>query len=231
MSLHQEEAEEAAANKRTKIIHSRKNLDARVGCAKVVMVAKYNYRLAIQEARTIRCNQLQESETEYLEAISGNTATRSTRSAKLHREHVEHMHELEEQALSEENKSYQDFISTCQAILHHDPQPLKDNLSTSYHILLGQFPLSLQSIPFAKTPQADEQPSTATSPRPEPKQSPQPKRWHPLPDPQESTSMDETSSDVSQEGPSSSKRRGAPDWVASLKPAHADAFSHDSNPV
>ena len=90
-----------------------------------------------------RCNQLKELETEYLEAISGNAAARSTQSAKLHREHVEHMHELEEQALSEENKSCQDFLSACQAILCHGLQPLKDNLSTSYHILLGRLPSSL----------------------------------------------------------------------------------------
>ena len=57
-SLCQQEAKEATANEKAKIIHSRKNLDAKVGYAKVVMKAKYNYRMAIQEARTIRCNQL-----------------------------------------------------------------------------------------------------------------------------------------------------------------------------
>ena len=134
-------------------------------------------------------------------------------------------HELEEQALREENKSCQDFLSGCQAILLHALQPLKENLSTSYHVLLGRLPLSLQSAPFAKTPQVEEQPSTTASPRPEPKWSPQPKRWHPLPDPWGSMSMDETSSKASQEGLSSSKRRETPNWVASLKPSHADAFS------
>ena len=44
-------------------------------------------------------------------------------------------------------------------------------------------------------------------------------------------SMDETSSKASQEGLSSSKRRETPDWFASLKPSHADAFSHDSDPM
>ena len=43
--------------------------------------------------------------------------------------------------------------------------------------------------------------------------------------------MDETSSKASQEGLSSSKRQEAPDWVASLKPACTDAFSHDFDPV
>ena len=147
--LCQQEAKEAAANERAKIIHSRKNLNAKVGCAKAVMKAKYNYRMAIQEARTIRCNQLQESETAYSEALGKNAAMRSTQSAKLCREHVEHMHKLEEQALREENKSFQDFLSTCQAVLHHAPQPLKENLSTSYYILLGHLPSSLQSVPFA----------------------------------------------------------------------------------
>ena len=136
-SLCQQEAEEATANERAKIIHTRKNLNAKGGCAKEVMAAKYNYRMAVQEARTTRCNQLQELETEYSEAISENAAMRSTQSTILHREHVEHMHQLEEQALSVENESCHDFLSTCQAVLHLAPQPLKDNLSTSYHVLLG----------------------------------------------------------------------------------------------
>ena len=50
-----------------------------------------------------------------------------------------------------------------------------------------------------------------------------------MPDPQGNASMDETSSKASQEGPSSSKRRETPNWVTSLKPSHADAFSHDSD--
>ena len=202
-----------------------------MACAKAVIEAKYNYRMAIQETRTIRCNQLQELETAYSEALGENTAMRSIQSARLCREHVKHMHELEEQALREENKSCHNFLSACQAILCHALQLLKENLSTSYHILLGRLPLPLWSVPFARTPQAEEQPSAAISPRPEPKQSPQPKRQHPLPDPWGIMSMDETSSKASQEGLSSSKRREAPDWFASLKPSHTDAFSHYSDPM
>ena len=128
-----------------------------------------------------------------------------------------------------ENKSHQDFLFACQAILCHALQPLKENLYTSYHVLLGQLPLSLQSIPFARTPQTEEQPCATTSPRPEPKQSPWPERWHSLPDPQGDMSIDETSPMALQEGSLSSKRRETADWFASLKPSHADAFSHDSN--
>ena len=48
------------------------------------------------------------------------------------------MQELEEQALREESKSHHDFLSAYQAALHHAPQPLRENLATSYHVLLGQ---------------------------------------------------------------------------------------------
>ena len=58
MSLHQQEAEAAAANERAKIVHSRKDLQARVKYAKAVMRAKYDYRGAIQEPRAIRCSKL-----------------------------------------------------------------------------------------------------------------------------------------------------------------------------
>ena len=130
-------SEEAAANERAKIAHSRKDLDAKVRCTKAVMKAKYDYQVDVQEARTRKCNQLQELEAAYSEAIGENAAMRSTQCTTPCREHVRHMHELEERTLSVENKSCQDFLFACQAVLHHAPQPFKENLYTSYHVLLG----------------------------------------------------------------------------------------------
>ena len=95
-SLCQQEAEEATANERVKIVYSRKDLNAKVKCTKAVMKAKYDYRVAIQEARTTRCNELQELEAAYLEALGENTAMRSIWCTTLCREHVKHMHELEQ---------------------------------------------------------------------------------------------------------------------------------------
>ena len=63
--LKQQEAKEAAANKRARIVHSRSDLSAKVKCAKVVMKAKYEYRVAVQEARATRCSELEESEAAY----------------------------------------------------------------------------------------------------------------------------------------------------------------------
>ena len=95
-SLHQQEAKEAAANESAKIVHSRKDLDAKVRCTKAVMKAKYDYRVAIQEARTISCSQLQELEAAYSKALGENATVRSTWCKTLCREHVKHMHKLEE---------------------------------------------------------------------------------------------------------------------------------------
>ena len=107
------------------------------------MKAKYNYRVAIQEARAIRCSKLKESEAAYLEALSENVVAKSLQCTILCREHAKHMCELEEWALEVENKSCQDFLFAHQAILHHAPQSLKENLHSSYHILLGQLSSSL----------------------------------------------------------------------------------------
>ena len=92
----QNEAKEAAANEKAKVLHSRDVLDAKVDCTKVVLEAKHNYRVAIQEAKMIRGNWLQESEIAYSKTLGKNAAVRSSQSATLHREHVRLMHELEE---------------------------------------------------------------------------------------------------------------------------------------
>ena len=174
--LCQNEAKEAASNEKAKVVYSQEVLDAKVDCTKAVLEAKCNYRVAIQEAKMIRGNQLQESEIAYSKALGEAVAVRSSQSVTLHREHVRLMQELEEQAVREESKSCYDFLSTCQAILCHAPQPLKKNMTTSYHVLLGRSPLSPPSAPLARTPPGEKQPSASASPRSVPKWSPWLKR-------------------------------------------------------
>ena len=94
--LHQWEAEAAATNERAKIVHSRKDLQARVKCTKAVMRAKYDYRVAVQEARAIQCNELKEAEATYSEALHKNAAAQSLHCTTLCREHAKYMSELEE---------------------------------------------------------------------------------------------------------------------------------------
>ena len=53
LQLCQNEAEEAAANNKAKVLHSHGVLDTKVDCTKVVLGAKYSYRVAVQEAKMI----------------------------------------------------------------------------------------------------------------------------------------------------------------------------------
>ena len=177
----------------------------------------------------IRGNLLQKSEIAYSKATSKATALRSSQSVALHREHVRLMQELEEQALREESKSQHDFLSTYHTALHHSPQPLKENLATSCHSLLGQPPLLSPSVQPARAPLVEEQPPMAAPPTPMPKWFPQLKRWLPSPELQGSMSKDGTAPKAMQKGPSSPKRHEAPVWFTSLKPSHAEAFLWDSS--
>ena len=93
--LHQNEAEEAAANKKAKVLNSCRVLNAKVDCTKAVLEAKHSYRVAVQEAKIIWGNQLQELEVAYSHALGENAAMRSSWSETLHREHVRLMQELE----------------------------------------------------------------------------------------------------------------------------------------
>ena len=130
--------------------------------------AKYEYRMAVQGARAERCTELEESEATYSEALSENAATLSLQCATLCWEHIEHMWELEACALRMENKSCRDFLIVHQAVLHQAPQTLKDDLHSSYSLLLGPSfsasqaggrPLSiipLKSEPNSLFPQKDD---------------------------------------------------------------------------
>ena len=58
----------AATNEKVKATHSRRDLKARVKCAKAIMKAKYEYHMAVQGARAERCTELEELEATYSEA-------------------------------------------------------------------------------------------------------------------------------------------------------------------
>ena len=75
--------ETTAANEKAKVAHSKRDLRARVKCAKAMMKAKYEYHMDIQEARAERCTELEESEATYSETISKNVVAQSLQCAML----------------------------------------------------------------------------------------------------------------------------------------------------
>ena len=190
-SLYQLEVETTATNAKAKVIHLRRDLRASVKCAKIMLKAKYDYHMTIQEARAERCTELEESEAAYFKAINENTANHSLKSAMLCQEHMEHMQELETHALKVENKSHQHLLVAHQAVLHQALPSLKENLHSSYSLLLGPSLSSHQPLTLTPAPQVEGQPLSTISLKPEPKRSPPPKRWHSSMDTQEDTSMDE----------------------------------------
>ena len=230
-SLHQLEAETTATNEKAKVTHSRKDLRAKVKCAKTMIRAKYAYHMAIQEARVERCTELEESEAAYSKAISENAATHSLKHATLCQEHTEHMQELEMQALKAENKSCQHFLVAHQAVLHQAPPSLKENLHSSYSLLLGPPLSSRQSLSLTPAPQVERQPSSTISLKLEPERSPLPKRQHSSMDAQEDTSMDEDFPTNLQEESSNSKKGRTANWLTSMRSECMDAFSQDSDLV
>ena len=127
-------------------------------------------------------------------------AAKSLKCMVDHSDHTRLMHKSERQALDVENKSCQDFLLAHQTALSHAPQSLKEDLHSSYQILLGQSSSSWQCILPARVPQTDGQPPAITSPKQEPKWSPLPKRQHSSTEVQGDTSVDEDSPMTSQEG-------------------------------
>ena len=79
-------------------------------------------------------------------AIRDAEIQRASQAELLQREHGKVMQDLEEQVIQEEGRSQGDFLSACQATLHASPAELKGILVASYHVLLGQTPMS---HPFA----------------------------------------------------------------------------------
>ena len=77
------------------------------------------------------------------------------------------MPDLEEQAVEEEGKSHNDFLTTCQVILYSSPPPLKSALTTLYHLLLGQAPPLPPLASPQKTSPTEEQPTTTIPPTPD----------------------------------------------------------------
>ena len=144
---------------------------------------------------------VQEAKPTCSRAISEVMAQRASQAESFQREHGNVMWDLEEQIIQEESRSQADFLSTCQVTLYNSPPELKNALATSYHILLGKTPLLPPlTLPQRTSPVGEQLTSAATS-TPVPEKSPKPKRWHPLPDPVESTPLGRTTLKATAGGP------------------------------
>ena len=184
--LHQNKSQVATTVQEARTIHSQTALGIWTACSQLILEAKTSYLVAVKEAKTTRSHLHQ--------------------ATMLHKEHGKYMQDLEEQALEEESKSHNDFLTACQVILYSSPPLLKSALTTLYHLLLGQAPPLPPLASPQKTSPVEEQLTATTPPTLVPKQSPKPKRQHPLPDPMESMPIGGATPNATSGGPPSPKR-------------------------
>ena len=209
-----------ATFKEAKAICSRATLEAKAICLETVKEAKKTHACSIQE-KEVACSV----------AIRDTEAHKASQAKLLQKEHGNIMQDLERQVIQEEVRSQADFLSTCQAAQCASPIVLKNAMVTSYHILLGQSPPSPPFVLSERTSPVGEQLAPGTPPTLVPKQSPQPRRQCPSPEPVESMPLGRTTLKATPVGPPSSKQQETLPWKKALKPSHAEAFSWDSDLV
>ena len=167
--LHENESQVAASIKEAKVICSQATLDAWTACSQLMLEAKTDFLVAVKKAKTTRGCLVQEAEAACSKAICEAKAQKVSQAVIFHKEHGKYMQDLEEQAVGEESRGHNDFLSASQAILYNSPPQLKGTLATSYHLLLGETPPLPPLVLPQKTSPMEEQPTAATPPSPVPK--------------------------------------------------------------
>ena len=127
--LHQNEFQVAASIKEAKVICSQVTLDYRTACSQSILEAKTNFLAAGKKAKTTWGCLVQEAKATCSRAICEAKAQKVSQAGTFHKEHGKYMQDLEEQAIGEESKSCNDFLSACQVVLYHSPPHLKGALA------------------------------------------------------------------------------------------------------
>ena len=220
MELCQNNSETVESIKEARAIRARAAMDAEALCSTTVKEAKATCTCIILEAETICSVAIRNAETQG-----------ASQADSLHRQHAKTIKHLEEQVIQEEGKSQINFLSACQAALQTSPVELRGALVASYHILMGQAPMShpftlSQGASPTKQPSAPAAPSSLA-----PEHSPRPKRQHPSPDPVDDMPLGWTTSKTTSEGPPSPKQWEIPPWYKVLKQSCSEVFSCNTSLV
>ena len=175
--------------------------EARAICSCVAMDAEALCSSTVKEAKATCAHTIWEAKTTCSTAIRDAETQGASQAESLHRWHAKTIKHLEEQAIQEEGKSQIDFLSACQAALHASPVELLGTLVASYHILMGQAPMSHPFTLSQGASPAEKPSASAAAPVPVPEHSPRPKRQHPSPDPVDYMPIGRTMSKATSEGP------------------------------
>ena len=122
--------------------------------------------MAVKEVKMTQVQSIQEAKAACSTAIRDVKAWRASQAELLPRENNKILWDLEVQASWEESRSQADFLYACQATLYTSPAELKSALVTSYHLLLGQMPLSHPFNLSQRASPVEEQPASVAPPTP-----------------------------------------------------------------
>ena len=180
--------------KEARVIYAHAIQDAEALCSATVKEAKATCICTIWEAKALCSMAIRDAE------IWG-----ASQADSLQWRHAKTIQHLEEQVIQGEGKSQIDFLSTCQATIQASPVELQGTRVASYHILMGQAPMS-HPFTLSQGASSTEQVSAPAAPSPPvPKHSLRPKWHHPSPDLVDITPFGRTTSKATPEGPPSSK--------------------------
>ena len=132
MMFSQSESQVATKVKKARVICSKMAMDIQTACSQLILEARTGYLAAVRKAKTTRGHLLQEAEAVCSKAISEAEAQKIAQATMLHEEHGKYMQELEEQAMGEESRSHNDFLSACQVIIFSSLPPLQSALVALY---------------------------------------------------------------------------------------------------
>ena len=116
--------------------------EARAICTHATLDAEALYFTTLKEAKATCAHTIQEAKALCSTTIRDAVTRGASQADSLHRQHAKTIKHLEEQGVQEEGKSQINFLSACQAALQASPAELRGTLVASYHILMGQAPMS-----------------------------------------------------------------------------------------
>ena len=181
-----------------------------------IKVAKVICAYSTQEAKTLCCTAVRDVE-----------AWGASQADSLQWSHAKSIQCLEEQAIKEESKGQLNFLSACPAAPWASPVELQSMLVASYHVLLGQAPMS-HPFSLSQGTLSSEQVSAPMAPSPPaPEHSPRPKWWYPSADPVDVSPPSGTMSKATPEGPPSSEQWEVMPLHKILTQCCQEAFSQD----
>ena len=160
---------------------------------------------SIKEAESTCTHSIQEAEGLCSMTIRDVEAWGASQADSVQQRHAKSIHHLEEQVIQEEGKSQLDFLFACQAAIQASPVECCSMLVASYHVLMGQAPMSHPFTLSQGASPTEQTPAPVAPSSPVPECLPRPKWQHPSPDLVDIMPFGRTTSKATLEGPPSSK--------------------------